>query len=295
MNEETSTPYVDWEYELMGPDGPWDHGFRRRAGYPPVGEWHVEFRGRVYGDELLLAYYFPEDDEDAGEWLSAFESDSSSQVSVNIDTYLGPTDKPVVQWDGSDDPDHPGADLVGVEHLINININIGEGRAKWDKNELIITIPPEVFRKEAAPRVLGFRSGYEHIEQRILSIFKMLSPQGYADFWRAFERPVYPNDVFSFDDKCREAFWRDSLIRFDRPSDYDCLRLLDSASGEVVTYTKLTQALLSYQMDDTINQFKAPLELKTCISHLRSSLTAVDCSCEINNIRGFGYRLIPSR
>ena len=69
MNEDTSTPYVDWEYELMGPDGPWDGGFRRRVGYPPVGEWHIEFRGQAYGDELLLAHYFPEDDEDAGEWL----------------------------------------------------------------------------------------------------------------------------------------------------------------------------------------------------------------------------------
>ena len=287
MNEQISKSHVKWDYEVTTLNGVWNRGFGIRTPPPPKGDWQIEFRGQALGDELILAYYFPEDDEDAGEWLSAFESESSLQVPVSIDTYLGPTDKPVIQWDGSDDPDHPGADLVGVEHIINI----GKGQAKWHKNELIITIPPEVFRKEARPRVLGYRSKYEHIEQRILNIFKELSPQGYADFWEAFERPVYPEDVFSLNDERREAFWRDRLIRFERPAGYDCLQLLHSASGGVVGYAKLIQVLRCASFSETVRHLHVPKDLKVTISHLRSSLKEVGSSFKIKNVPLRGYFL----
>ena len=160
---------------------------------------------------------------------------------------------------------------------------------------VIVTIPPEVFRDAAGSLLLGYRSKYEHIEQRIFDIFAQLSPQEYSEFWDGFDRPVYPNNVFSWNDECREAFWRDCLIRFERPAGYDCLRLLHSASGGVVTYSKLTKALRPEGVLESVVLVEAPLELKSCISHLRSSLRAVDCSCDIDNVRRSGYRLIPSR
>ena len=302
MDEQISTPYVDWEYVLMGPDGPWDGGFQRRADYPPVGEWHIEFQGRTRGNELLLVRYYPSDDEDAREWLQAFESESAPPAPVSIDTYFGPTDEPEKPLDDSDetedDPDeaendsaHPGADLVDVGHAIHI----GQGRAMWHKNEVIITIPPEVFRDAAGSLLLGYRSKYEHIEQRIFAIFAKLSPTGLSDFWNGFDRPVYPNDVFSWNDECRDAFWRDRLIRFERRAHYDCLQLLHSASGEVVEYAKLIQALRCDGFSGTFQHLKVPEDLRVCISHLRSSLKAVDCSCALFNVAGLGYRLIPSR
>ncbi len=292
MNEETTTPYVDWDYILMGPDMAWDNGCRRRTDYPPVGEWHIEFTGATQGHELLLAHYYPSKNEDAREWFKAFGPGSSLLVPVDIQSYFGPTDEPE---DDPEEPDndsgHPGPDLVNVEH----SIHIGQGWAKWRKNELIITIPPEVFRDSAARLLLGFSSKYAHIEQRIFRIFEMLSPTEYSEFWDGFKRPVYPNEVFAFYDERREASWRDSLIRFDRPTDFDCLQLLHSASGEVVTYTKLTKVLRPEGVGESIFQFIAPPELKSCISHLRASLKAVNCSCDITNVRGLGYRLSPSR
>jgi hypothetical protein len=290
MDEETSTPYVDWEYVLIGQNEAWDDGFLRRADYPPVGEWHIEFRGRTRGGELLLANYFPSEDEDAREWLSSFASASCPSVPVSIDTYMGPTDEPLEPLFRPDDYFHPGAEFVDVAHVIYI----GQGWAQFRENEVIITIPPEVFHG-AAGSILGYRSKYTHIEQRIFEVFAKLSPPEFSEFWEAFKRPVYPDNVFSFDDVCRKALWRERPIRFHRQAGYDCLKLLHLAAGEVVTYSALTGVLRAEGITGNIRLLDAPPELKTCISHLRASLKAVGCSCEIDNIRNVGYRLIPSR
>lgn len=299
MDENTSTPFVTWEYDLRDcNDEIVDLSFygRRRKNVAPIGPgtgWFIEFQGQTLAGEMILARYLPSDDQDAREWLAAFDSGSLPPIRVSIDTYLGPSEEPEDDEDDDTDSDsaHPGADLVEVAHTIYI----GDGFASQTEDGVIITVPPEIFREAAGSLLLGYRSKYEYIEQRIFDIFIKLSPQGYTDFWEAFERPVYPNDVFSFNDECREALWRDRPIGFDRPSGFDCLQMLHSASGGVVTYTMLTKALRPEGVRESVVFLEAPLELKSCISHLRASLKAVDCSCEISNVRRLGYRLIPSR
>lgn len=299
MSEKNSPRYVEWDYVLIGPDGAWDDGFRKRWDYPQVGEWHVEFMGRTRDDELIIARYYPSEDEDAQGWLQAFESESASGIPVSIDAYFGPTDYPKEpHFEDYENPhdlvdvtDHPGPELVDVAHTIYV----GTGWARLHENEVVITIPPDVFNDAAASLLMGFQSNYDHIERRVFRVFEMLSPREFSEFWSTFRRPAYPNDAFSFNDDCREALWRNRPIRFDRPSELDCLKLLDSASGETVSYTILTSTLHAISISENVRQTKASPELRTCISHLRASLRAVGCRCEIENVYGRGYRLIPSR
>ena len=207
MNEETSTPYVDWEYELITIDGAWEsaRGSKStRDNYPPPGSgWHIEFRGRTLGDEMLLANYNPSDDEDAGEWLSAFGSESSPPLPVSIDTYFGPQSAPEEDLgEPDDDSAHPGADLVDVEHTIYI----GHGWAKQHKTEVTITIPPEVFRDAAVSLLRGFKSQNADIDQRIFRLFTHIDAASYERFLSTVEeiQSFAPPDAARLIDHPRE-------------------------------------------------------------------------------------------
>lgn len=214
MNEETPMPYVDWDYSVITEDGEVDDHPRLRRiqleRIPPGSGWHIEFRGRTLGDELLLAHYHPSDDEDAREWIQAFESGSSPPVPVSIDTYFGPTDEPEdVLDEPDDDPDEPeddsahaGSDLVDVGHTIYI----GNGCAKKHADEVIITIPPEVFRDAAVSLLLDLKSQYANIEQRIFRLFAAIDSDSYERFLSTVEDiQIFPlldvNDLIDISQK----------------------------------------------------------------------------------------------
>lgn len=190
MNEETSTPYVSWEYYLITPDGGTETDFRslRRASkfLVPGGGWQIEFMGQTRGGEALLANYFPPDDQDAREWLKAFGSESLPSVPVRIDTYFGPSDEPEDPLDqpGDDsasDPSPPGADLVDAGHAVYI----GHGWASCPGDDVIVTIPPEVFRDSALSLLCGLESQYADIDQRIFRLFEAIDPGSYERFLSA--------------------------------------------------------------------------------------------------------------
>lgn len=161
MDEQNSTPYVDWEYYVIADNRAVDGDPRmqtvKKESLLPGGGWHIEFQGQTRGGELLLANYHPPDDLDAREWLNEFGSKSLPSVPVSIDTYFGPQSEREYM---EDEPGNPDGDLTDAEHTIYI----GHGWAKQYKTEVIITIPPEVFRDAALSLISDFKSHHADIE-----------------------------------------------------------------------------------------------------------------------------------
>lgn len=169
MSEETSTPYVDWEYELI----------------TDLGETRLEFHGRTRGNELLLAHSVPPPDQDTSEWLQAFESGSIHAIPVSIDSYFAQQDD--LPYDPyhllSVDPNDPDAGLKDVEHIVFI----GSGWATCDGTNVSVTLLLEVFRDAAVSFMSGFSSEYAKIEQRIFQLYSLIDPTNFSRFLSSLE------------------------------------------------------------------------------------------------------------
>jgi hypothetical protein len=175
MNELTSTPYVDWEYELI----------------TDLGETRLEFLGRTRGDELILAHANPPDDKDAHEWLQEFLSGSIHAIHISIDSYFGQQDDPPYDPYGllKPDLDAPDNALQNVEHIIFL----GEGWATCDGSHVGITLLVEVFRDAAMSALSSLGTDYARTELRIFHLYSLIDPANFSRFLsslKAMETPL---------------------------------------------------------------------------------------------------------
>jgi len=100
---------------------------------------------------------------------------------------------------------------------------------------------------------------------------------------------------FTMDQRKLEIVFNGVPLRINKHADFKVLAVLVRAAGGVVSHMELLRAVKPDEVADTVALVSnADQEVNDSIAHIRKAMREASANCQLRNVKGVGYQLLPS-